>query len=341
MPENSPETHARPVALRVPSRRAAKLAASLGLAVAFVAAYVVLAPDGLAGSSNVPQIEPLTLEQVAVLEQPLDLAARPGDSRLFVAERTGRVRVIDSSGAAPDAFLDLSDRVSLAGELGLLGIAFSPGGERLYANYTGGGTRSRLASWAVVDGAVDLASEVTHLVLDPPATHHNGGRIAFGPDGFLYWSFGDGGVASNAQDPTTRRGSILRISPTLGGDPAYAVPVSNPFVAGATPGAAEVWAYGLRNPWRFSFDRQGGDFWVADVGQISREEINRLPAGSPAGANFGWPAFEGTLPRTSPAPVGAIAPVHVLRTRRGDICGRWLRVPRPEHPVAARSLRVR
>ncbi|MGI9659105.1 MAG: PQQ-dependent sugar dehydrogenase, partial [Gaiellaceae bacterium] len=208
----------------------------------------------------------------------------------------------------PEAFLDLSERVSLAGELGLLGITFSPNGSRLYANYTGGGTRSRLASWAVVGGAIDLGSELQHLVLDSPATSHNGGDIAFGPDGFLYWSFGDGANGATAQNTTTRRGSILRILPTLAGVPAYAVPASNPFFAGV--GSPEVWAYGLRNPWRFSFDRGTGDLWIADVGWLSREEINRLPAGSLGGANFGWPALEGTLPGATPPPAGAIPPVY-------------------------------
>ncbi|MGI9659565.1 MAG: PQQ-dependent sugar dehydrogenase [Gaiellaceae bacterium] len=261
-----------------------------------------------AGAAAPPQIEPLKLRLLAQLEQPVDLASRQGDARLYVAERTGRVRAIDPNGAASPPILDLSDRVSIDGELGLLGITFSPGGDRLYANYTGGGRQSRLASWAIVEGRVQPATEVQHLALGDAASYHNGGQIAFGPDGLLYWAVGDAKTAANGQDPTTRRGSILRIHPTPGGAAPYAVPAGNPFVAGG--GAPEVWAYGLRNPWRFSFDRLSGDLWVADVGEFQREEINRLAAGTAAGANFGWAAFEGTLRRLPLPPANTVAPVH-------------------------------
>ena len=255
-------------------------------------------------------VEPLELRLLATVEQPIDLATRPGDPRIYVAERTGRGRVITSGGLAPEPLLDLSGRVSLAGELGLLGIAFSPAGDRLYANYTGGGSRSRLASWAFAGAVLDPDTEVQHLVLGAPAAIHNGGQIAFGPDGYLYWAFGDGRVASNGQDPATRRGSILRIHPTPGQVAPYAAPPGNQF---SPTSAAEVWAYGLRNPWRFSFDRETGDLWIADVGEYQREEINRLAAGAPAGANFGWAALEGTLKRSATVPTFAQRRVLVSR----------------------------
>ncbi len=269
---------------------------------------LVVAAGALAGASAAATpLEPLRLAPVAILEQPVDLATRAGDPNLYIAERTGRVQTIGPAGVAATPFLDLSDRVSLAGELGLLGIVFSPEGDRLYVNYTGGGLRSRLHSWAIVGGVLDPASEREHLVIDDPASFHNGGQIAFGSDGFLYWSFGDGGQKPNAQNVNTLRGSILRIQPTPGGPAPYVVPADNPFVAG---GAPEVWAYDLRNPWRFSFDRVSGDLWVADVGELQREEINRVKTGTPAGVNFGWPALEGNVVHTTPLPAGALAPVY-------------------------------
>ena len=269
---------------------------------------IALASVASAAAPSPPQIEPLKFRLLAVLDEPVDLASRSGDPRLYVAERKGLVRAIEPSGVVSSPVLDLSDRVSINGELGLLGITFSPDGQRLYANYTGGGRQSRLASWTLVGGQVDPASEVQHLVLGDPSYIHNGGQIAFGPDGFLYWAFGDGRVARNGQDPTTRRGSILRINPTPGGAAPYIIPSANPFATAG--GAVEVWAYGLRNPWRFSFDRQTGDLWVADVGEYKAEEINHLPAGSPPAANFGWAAFEGTRQRSILPTPGTIAPVY-------------------------------
>lgn len=257
-------------------------------------------------------LDDITLEEIAVLEQPLDLASRPGDARLYIAEKTGRVRVVEPDGAvAADPFLDLSDRVSTDSERGLLGIVFAPDGSRFYAHYSDVDGAGRLASWALAGGSLDPASEIEHLVVAQPFSNHNGGQIAFGPDGLLYWGLGDGGSGGdpegNGQDPSTLLGSILRIEPLA--DPAepYRIPPDNPFV-GDPDARAEIWIWGLRNPWRFSFDADGG-VWIGDVGQNALEEVDFLPAGSAAGANLGWNALEGTVPFAGDAPPDAIPPV--------------------------------
>ena len=254
----------------------------------------------------------IVLEEIAVLDQPLELAARPGDERLYVAEKGGRVRVVAPDGSIESTpFLDLSDRVSTESERGLLGITFSPDGSRFYAHYSDRSGSGRLASWALDGDALDPRSELDILEVRQPFSNHNGGQIAFGPDGFLYWGLGDGGSAGdpeqNGQDPSTLLGSILRIEPTT--DPAepYRVPPDNPFVERSSA-RGEVWVWGLRNPWKFSFDADGG-LWIGDVGQNALEEIDFLPAGEAAGANLGWNALEGTAPFEGEAPAGAVAPV--------------------------------
>ena len=257
-------------------------------------------------------LDSIELEVVAVLGNPLDLAVRPGEDNLYVAEKGGRLNVITPEGAvAAELFLDLSDRVSTESERGLLGIAFSPDGSRLYAHYSDRAGAGHLASWAVTDQGLDLTSEIDHLVVSQPFSNHNGGRIAFGPDGFLYWALGDGGSGGdpegNGQDPSTLLGSILRIEPLTEGDATYRVPDDNPFV-GDPDARDEIWVWGLRNPWKFSFDADGG-LWIGDVGQNELEEIDYLPAGSAAGANLGWNALEGTAPFAGDAPDDAVPPV--------------------------------
>ena len=258
-------------------------------------------------------LESVALEEVAVLDAPLDLAVRAGDGNLYVAEKGGRVRVIRGVGDVADApLLDLSERVSTSSERGLLGITFSPNGSRLYAHYSDLDGAGHLGSWAVRDGALDPQSEIDHLVVSQPFPNHNGGQIRFGPDGFLYWALGDGGAGGdpeeNGQNRGTLLGSILRIEPLTEGGATYQIPQDNPFVddADARP---EIWVWGLRNPWRFSFDLDGG-LWIGDVGQNALEEIDFLPAEAAAGANLGWNALEGTAAfggRT--APDDAVPPV--------------------------------
>jgi glucose/arabinose dehydrogenase len=260
-------------------------------------------PPATAASAATPAIGDagrvtLATEVVARdLRQPLFVThAGDGTNRLFVAERAGRIRHL------PDGqiFLDITDRVGSAGlEQGLLGLAFHPRfreNGHFYVNYTNRGGDTVIARFGL-DTAQRGAPESEHPVLrqDQPAANHNGGMLAFGPDGYLYAGLGDGGGANdrfeNGQNRQSLLGTIVRIDVDQG-DP-YAIPPDNPFVgdAGARP---EIWAYGLRNPWRFSFDRVTGDLYIADVGQNQREWVHLQPAGSPGGQNYGWPIVEGS-----------------------------------------------
>jgi glucose/arabinose dehydrogenase len=245
----------------------------------------------------------VALERVAVLEQPVALAVRAGDPALYIVEKTGRVVALDDGGD-PRVVLDLSHWVSLGSEQGLLGLAFSPDGDFLYVDLTDLDGNTRVIEFRMEGGAVDVRSGRDVLDVPQPFSNHNGGNLAFGPDGYLYIAFGDGGSAGdpqgNGQSLATLLGKILRISPRPA-DGEYAIPPDNPFVGsgGARP---EIWAYGLRNPWRFSFDRATGDLWIGDVGQNSWEEIDVQPAGSPGGLDYGWNLLEGTHPFAGQVP---------------------------------------
>lgn len=268
----------------------------------------------------VATVEPLRLLELARLGFPLDLATRPGDENLYVAQKGGVVSVASPEGWVADThFLNLSNRMTTESERGLIGITFSPSGDRFYAHYSGARGENRLASWAVTEGRIDPESEVQHLAIEQPFANHNGGQIAFGPDGFLYMAIGDGGSAGdpgdNGQNPSTLLGAILRINPTPEGLAGYTVPEDNPFARGG--GAPEVWAFGLRNPWRFSFDRATGDIWIGDVGQDKIEEVDFLAAGTGAGANFGWNRLEGTRAFSDKPPAGAVPPVFEYGRKRG------------------------
>lgn len=234
---------------------------------------------------------------VGGLSAPVYLTAPTGDSRLFVVEQAGRIRVVEAGQLLATPFLDITDRVVSGGERGLLSIAFHPlydGNGYFYVSYTGDGGDSRIERYSVTDdpNVADPASAKLILTVSQPFSNHNGGLIAFGPDGMLYIGLGDGGSGGDPQDhgqnTDTLLGSLLRID-VDGGDP-YAVPTDNPFVG--ADGADEIWAYGLRNPWRFSFDRQAGDLYVADVGQNEWEEVN-VAAATAAGLNYGWNVMEG------------------------------------------------
>ncbi|NNF13621.1 MAG: glucose dehydrogenase [Gemmatimonadetes bacterium] len=243
----------------------------------------------------------LALEVVTdEVASPVGLASPPGDaSRIFVLEQPGRVRVIRDGTLLTDAFLDITSETSADGERGLLGLAFHPdydvnGYVFVYYTDNAGDTRVERFTAAGPDMA-DPGSGQIVLAVDQPYSNHNGGHMAFGPDGYLYVALGDGGDGGdpqgNGQDLATLLGSILRLD-VDGGSP-YAVPSDNPFVgtAGASP---EIWVYGLRNPWRFSFDRANGDLYIGDVGQSRLEEISVQDAGSGGGENFGWNVMEGT-----------------------------------------------
>ncbi len=223
-------------------------------------------------------------------EAPVLVAAPLGDGRLFVVDQPGVVWVLEGGEQRP--FLDIQNLVSFGGERGLLGLAFHPdfaSNGRLFVHYTDRNGDTTVAEYTADGDRADPASARRLLGADQPAGNHNGGMIAFGPDGYLWIALGDGGGADDrfgqGQRPDTLLGALLRLD-VDGGDP-YAVPPDNPFVAGG--GAAEVWAYGLRNPWRFSFDE--GFVYVADVGQNEWEEVSVVPVGE-AGVNYGWPIIE-------------------------------------------------
>lgn len=252
----------------------------------------------------------------AGLNQPLYLTAPVGDSRQFIVEKGGLVRVLSGGGAQASPFLDLSAKVSTQGERGLLGLAFDPGfgtNGRLYVNYVDKATNNTVVErYTLASGAqsVDTASAQRIITItQEPYQNHKAGWIAFRPGDTsnLYIATGDGGSANdpqnNAQDKSSLLGKILRLDVSGSGE-GYSVPGGNPFVgqAGVRP---ELWALGLRNPWRNSFDRQTGDLWIADVGQGAREEINLELAADPGGHNYGWRLREGSIPTPG---VGGAAP---------------------------------
>jgi hypothetical protein len=236
------------------------------------------------------------------LDDPLYLTAPAGDPRLFVVEQTGRIRIISAAGqllATP--FLDVSGKITLnCSEQGLLGLAFHPQyatNGLFYINYTrpGGQGTTVIERYSVSADADRANAGSAHQIISIPQArcNHNGGQLVFGPDGILWAFMGDSGGAGDpdgvAPDPTSLLGKILRLD-VDGGDP-YAAPQNNPFVGG--PGRDEIWALGLRNPWRGSFDPSTGTLFVADVGQNEREEVNAVSATEP-GLDYGWNRLEGT-----------------------------------------------
>ncbi|MEJ5202189.1 MAG: PQQ-dependent sugar dehydrogenase [Anaerolineales bacterium] len=236
------------------------------------------------------------------LNRPLDLtSAKDGSGKVYILEQNGRLIEATPGIQTFSVLLDIQDKVSRQGnEQGLLGIAFSPNfsqDRRFYLNYTDleGDTVISRFRFAQGSSQVDPDSEQVLLTIKQPYANHNGGGIAFGPDGYLYIGMGDGGSAGDpenyAQSLNTLLGKMLRID--VSGD-IYVIPKDNPFADGS--GKPEIWAYGLRNPWRFSFDSVTGDLFIGDVGQNRIEEIDFLPFGSPSGANFGWKYFEGSQP---------------------------------------------
>ena len=245
-------------------------------------------------SSVAIELEPF----VEGLEAPL-LLTHAGDrsGRAFVVEQGGTIRTIADGEVAPEPFLDISDKTEGGGEQGLLGLAFHPDFERdgrFFVNYTDLAGDTVVASYRADGPSADPNSEEVLLKIDQPYSNHNGGHLEFGPDGYLYIATGDGGSAGDPQDNGQNRDSLLGKLLRIDVDAAegYDVPDDNPFADGRD-GAPEVWAYGLRNPWRFSFDRATDTLWVGDVGQGELEEINRVPQDAP-GLNFGWNEMEGS-----------------------------------------------
>jgi glucose/arabinose dehydrogenase len=250
---------------------------------------------------------------VATLDQPVAMSVRTGDLALYFAERTGKVRSIRDGAVDPIAVLDLSGQISLGSEQGLLGLAFSGDGRYLYVNFTDLAGDTHVAEFTMRDGRADPSTRREVLFVDQPFSNHNGGNLVFGPDGYLYIGLGDGGSGgdpmNNGQSLDTLLGKMLRIDPRPNGGAPYSVPVDNPFVG--KPGARpEIWAFGLRNPWRYSFDRETGDLWIGDVGQDSWEEIDVHPHGTGGGQNYGWNAMEGNHPYGGELASAATPPVY-------------------------------
>ena len=238
---------------------------------------------------------------VGGLERPVFAGhAGDGSGRLFVIEKQGRIRIVADGQLAAEPFLDITGDVSSrANERGLLGLAFHPdyaSNGRFFVNYTQLGGATVVAEYRVSSNLdrADPESGQVLLTQAQPFANHNGGMVAFGPDGMLYVALGDGGAAGDPQNHGQRLdtwlGALLRLDVSEPG--AYRVPSDNPFV-GVSGVRAEIWAYGLRNPWRFSFDRATGDLYIADVGQNRFEEIDFAPASSAGGENYGWKLMEG------------------------------------------------
>ena len=266
----------------------------------------------------------LVLRTLGTFSQPVFLTQPNGDSsRMFVVEQAGRIRLIRNGKKVATPFLDISKLVSCCGERGLLGLAFAPDYKTsglFYVDYTNTAGDTRVAEYRRSTSNPNIAdpgSARIVLAQSQPQPNHNGGHIAFGPDDMLYIGFGDGGSGNdphgalgNGQNLNTLLGKILRINPARSGSDSYSVPSDNPFVgdAGKRP---EIWAWGLRNPWRFSFDRLSGGLAIGDVGQNAIEEIDWSPAPERGkGINYGWRPYEGTranFPGETAA--GAVPPV--------------------------------
>jgi glucose/arabinose dehydrogenase len=254
--------------------------------------------------------------------RPVDLVSA-GDDRLFVVEQRGQIHILDALGQKlPTPFLNIQSRVnSSANERGLLGLAFHPDYAQngyFYVNYTNSAGHTRISRFSVNPGNPNTANPDSELVLlgvNQPYSNHNAGDLNFGPDGFLYFGLGDGGSGGDPQQYSQNRqsllGKMIRIDVNSGSP--YGIPASNPFINDPAT-LNEIWSIGLRNPWRFSFDRLTGDMWIGDVGQNAWEEIDFQPAGSPGGENYGWRCYEGNAPYNTAGCQGVsayTAPVHV------------------------------
>lgn len=303
----------------------------LGLATALVASLLI---PSSSSAAIVPSRINLGLSEVVTgLSNPLLVThAGDGSGRLFIVEQTGRIRIVKDGALLATPFIDLSKSVTRGGEQGLLGLAFHPSYEandKLYLSYTDLNGTSVIREYLASSNPdrVDGSSGRTLLRVRQPYENHNGGHIAFGPDGLLYIGLGDGGSGGDpgnrAQSRGTLLGKILRIDVNRRtGSLQYGIPSTNPYV-GRT-GLDQIWAYGLRNPWRFSFDRATGDLWIADVGQGSWEEVNRALASNGRnagrGVNYGWRVMEGAhcyRPRTGCSRTGKSLPLTEYAHARG------------------------
>jgi hypothetical protein len=275
--------------------------------------FLLCALAGFAvGSARRPEADvgsppAIALATLAQGQGPITSIASAGDGRLFLTIQTGTIRIWDGSNVLPAPFLDLTGLVSCCGERGLLSVAFHPSFLAnglffvYYTNVSGSLVIARYQVPATHPNAADQGSGVTLLTIPHPTnSNHNGGELQFGPDGYLYAGVGDGGSANdppcNAQRGDVLLGKILRLDVDAHADssPYYAIPPDNPFASPSDGIRDEIWARGLRNPWRFSFDRATGDLWIGDVGQDEREEVDFQPRASAGGQNYGWKIMEGT-----------------------------------------------
>lgn len=298
-------------------------------------------PTLVGGTSTIPGAKPplpgaetlfgiaFKADKLGEVSEPVAITARNGTEKLYVAEKGGKVKSVsvdiqrDRDGNETkrtyrvdgQAIIDISGQVANEGERGLLGLAFSSDGRKLYLHYSDKDGNTNVDEYKINDDSVDFRSKRRVLFLEQPFPNHNGGQIAFGPDGFLYIGLGDGGSQGdpngNGQNTSVLLAKILRIDPEgLTKEQAYGIPDGNPFKSGQG-GAPEVWAWGLRNPWRFSWDRATGDLWVGDVGGNEREEIDFLPVvqgGAGRGANLGWNLMEGNLQSGAEGPPKGYVP---------------------------------
>ncbi len=259
------------------------------------------APGTAGGTTTSPGVtDGVKATKIVQLTRPIAMAVRPGEpGAVYIAQKGGNVRRLQltGSGATLDNYevMEIANRISTGGEQGLLGITFSPDGNWLYASYTNTDGDTRVVGYPFANGRANEAVERLILAVDQPYANHNGGQLTFGPDGHLYIALGDGGSGgdpqNHGQNLNSLLGKILRISPRTSGSTTYTVPADNPFV-GQSGRRGEIWHYGLRNPWRWSFDRANGEQWIGDVGQIAYEEVNHVGAGA-RGVNFGWKLREG------------------------------------------------
>jgi glucose/arabinose dehydrogenase len=315
-----------------------RFAVVLGLVFALVGANGAFALVPRETVLAVTDPEPVLLIPLpGIFRLPVALAQHPAGDDLYIVEKTGQIRAIrDGLVLDPVEVLDVSSEVSAGLEQGLLGLAFSPDGEFMYVNLTDSDGHTHVLEYAFADGGVDPDSRREVLVVEQPLANHNAGSLVFGPDGYLYIGLGDGGGAGdpeyNSQRLETLLGSMLRIDPRPSEDASYTIPPDNPFVPdpdeegsivdeGDAP-RAEAWAYGLRNPWKYSFDRETGDLWIADVGQSAWEEINVQRADSAGGENYGWNHMEGFEPYSgrpdgATEPADHVPPIHAYENGGG------------------------